>query len=65
MIAPVVLTRFHAWLDAQLNSSPFLWTTLILSTAALSYALLARRMQQVDVPPLVMDEWTKRPLPIY
>lgn len=64
-ILTVLMTRLHASIDAGLGSSPVLWTILVGAVVGASYGFLAWRIGRIEVPPLAVNGWNKKALPIY
>jgi len=64
-VIPVIMAQVQAWMNAWLGSSPALWGALVAVLAATGYALLAWRIQRIEIPSLAVHGWTKKPMSIY
>ncbi|MEM6671951.1 MAG: hypothetical protein AAF726_03855 [Planctomycetota bacterium] len=64
-VVPVLYARTYAALDSALSSSPWLWAALVIGVIVASWAFLQRHMRRIEVPPPMVNGWTKKPMPIY
>lgn len=53
------------WIDARIGGTPWAWAGLVLAVAASGYALLRWRIGRIEVPPLALNGWTKKPVAIF
>ncbi|MCP5090946.1 MAG: hypothetical protein GY949_08495 [Gammaproteobacteria bacterium] len=64
-VVPVLLSKFHSWLDALLKSSPIAWAFLVLIAASFAYTVISARIKALETPTLPKIGWAKKEISIF
>jgi len=65
VLVDVVEASLGQWIDARIGGTPWAWAGLVAAVAAGGYALLRWRIGRIEVPPLALNGWTKKPVAIF